>query len=480
MISALAELPRDLSADVCIIGAGAAGITLARQLAKNSIDVIVCEAGGLEMSDRSQDVYKARTHGEPYYPLDAARLRYFGGSTNHWGGWCRPLDECDFKQKIDNVPTSWPIGKSDLDPYHGTASEILELGAFQDDEALQTEHLKRVCVRSSPPVRFAKKYHGELAGSDNVRVILNANLVSARSRDERVTSVTVRDYDSNTCDISARFFVIACGGIENSRLLLWLRETGGLPFAQNARLIGRFWMEHPVAPLGDVVITDPGRFKFDEHALDFFAPTYGSMRNAGTLNCRLSLKTTNYGVAREVIADLLCVAPAFGEWAARRLGKGLACVARLKAAWEQEPVFHNAVTLGEERDRFGIPRSVLHWTRSALDHYTVTKTAKAFARYCVDQNIGRVRLDDWLLSSEKRFPDVAEMAGHHHMGGTRMAETASGGVVDPDCLMFGTRNLYVAGSSVFPSAGHADPTFSIVQLSLRLADHLARKLPHAS
>ncbi len=480
MIGVLAGTPQELNADVCIIGAGAAGITLARQLARRSIDVIVCEAGGLEMSDRSQRVYEAETVGDEYFPLDAARLRYFGGSTNHWGGWCRPLDACDFEGKVEGVPTSWPIGKQDLDPYHKETSDILELDPFDDDEPLATRDLKRVSFRFSPPVRFGEKYREELTRSEHIRVLLHANLVSAKSTDDRITSVSVRDYDGNIRDISARIFVIACGGIENSRLLLWLRETGSLPFAQNARLIGRFWMDHPVAPLGDVVITAPDRFKFDQHALDFFAPTVGFMRDAETLNCRLYLKTTEYGGAKEVIADLLCVAPAFGEWAMRQFDKRLACVAKLKAAWEQEPAFYNAVTLGDTLDRFGMPRTQLHWSRSELDRHTVSETAKAFAKFCVDQDIGRARLDEWVLEPDKGFPEIMEMAGRHHMGGTRMAASASAGVVDRDCKIFGTQNFYVAGSSVFPSAGHANPTFSIVQLSLRLAEHLTARLPHAS
>lgn len=480
MIGELAGSPQELSADVCVIGAGAAGITLARQLARHSIDVIVCEAGGLEMSEDSQRVYEAETVGDEYFPLDTARLRYFGGSTNHWGGWCRPLDAYDFETKVDGVPTAWPIGKDELDPYHKQASRILELKPFDQDEALKTDQLKRVSFRFSPPVRFGEKFHKELAGSEHVRVLLHANLMGARSTDGRIASVSVRDYEGNIRDISARFFVLACGGIENSRLLLWLRETGGLPFAQNSRLIGRFWMDHPVAPLGDVVITDPDSFKFNQHALDFFCPTSKFIRDNSTLNCRLYLKTTEYGGAKEVIADLLCVAPAFGEWAMRQLDKRLACVAQLKAAWEQEPTFYNAVTLGDARDKFGIPRTRLFWSRSELDRHTVSETAKAFAQYCVDQNIGRVRLDEWLLDSERGFPSIMEMAGRHHMGGTRMAASAKAGVVDTDCRIFGTKNFYVAGSSVFPSGGHANPTFSIVQLSLRLAEHLTARLPHAS
>jgi choline dehydrogenase-like flavoprotein len=480
MIGTLAEMPRELSADVCIIGAGAAGITLARQLARRLIDVVLCEAGGLEMSDHSQSVYEGEVDGEDYFALDEARLRYFGGTTNQWHGWCRHLDAADFDNKVSGSPTSWPIAKTDLDPYFQEAREVLGAAAVRPDETLGRSGLKRIDLGLSSPVGFADRHHAELDGSARARVILNANLVSARARDHVIEAIRVRDYDDNERDIRARFFVIACGGIENSRLLLWMSETGDLPFAQGSRLIGRYWMEHPHAPVGSVVIGDKNRFRFDENGLDFFSPTPEFMRENGTLNARLSLGAADHDGAGEVIADLLCAAPAYGKWIMHQFGQRLACVAQLKAAWEQEPVFHNAVSLGDERDRFGIPRCRLHWTRSRLDHRTIAQAAVAFAGHLAEQNIGRVKLDDWLLDPDAGFAETDEMAGFHHMGGTRMAASATAGVVDADCRIFGTKNFYVAGSSVFPSGGHANPTFPIVQLSLRLADHLARHLPHAS
>ena len=245
MLVNLAETPEDQSADVCIIGAGAAGISLATRLAARSIDVILCEAGGVEASADSQSVYRAETEGDDYYDLETARLRFFGGTTNHWSGWCRQMDAADFENKVEGVPTAWPISKADLDPYSEETSKILEIAPFKSDETFGTSGLKRIDLNFSPPVRFGEKYQAELESSAHVRVIFNANLVGTRVRDKRIEAVTVRDYENNQRDIRARFFVIACGGIENSRLLLWLNETGGLPFAPAARLIGRYWMEHP-------------------------------------------------------------------------------------------------------------------------------------------------------------------------------------------------------------------------------------------
>lgn len=126
-------------------------------------------------------------------------------------------------------------------------------------------------------------------------------------------------------------------------------------------------------------------------------------------------------------------------------------------------------------DRFGIPKTRLDYRLSELDRSTITKGALKVAQIFAEQDFGRIRMEDWILDEEQVMPDFGELAGHHHMGGTRMASTPKEGVVDSNCLVFGTQNLFIAGSSVFPSGGHANPTFSIVQLSLRLADHLRQK-----
>lgn len=476
MIQNLSETGQNLSADVCVIGAGAAGITLAQKLASRSIRVILCEAGGMDYSDESQSVYAGEVEGDPYYDIETARLRYFGGATNHWTGWCRPLDAHDFDAKAGIADTAWPIGRGALDPYLGEARDILEVEAASDGPAFAASGLKRIGMMFSPPVRFAEKYRETLEKSENVQVVLNANLIGTKAQNGHVTHARIADYDGNERSVAAKFFIVACGGIENSRQLLWLHESGQLPLGENAGVAGGYWAEHPHAPVGDVVILKDDAFRFRDFALDFFAPTPEFMEARRALNCQLYVKSTHYGGAKEVIADLLCAAPELGRWAMEKLGKTLACVAELNAAWEQEPVAGNRISLGTEKDRFGAPRPILHWTRNAQDYRTVRETAMAFAKYCADADIARVRLPEWLLSDEGVFPEIGYIGGYHHMGGTRMAEAPAKGVVDSDCRIFGYDNIYVAGSSVFPSVGHANPTFTIIQLTLRLADHLRGRL----
>ena len=150
----------------------------------------------------------------------------------------------------------------------------------------------------------------------------------------------------------------------------------------------------------------------------------------------------------------------------------------LRAAWEQAPNPASRVTLGADRDRFGKRRPVLDWRVGDLDRRTIRETAVEFGRFLVKSDFGRLRLADWVVNPDLPMPGLGEgeeTAGNHHMGTTRMAATAERGVVDSNCKIFGLDNLYIGGSSVFPTGGHANPTFTIVQVALRLADHLATK-----
>src|SRR5690606_27266175 len=181
------------------------------------------------------------------------------------------------------------------------------------------------------------------------------------------------------------------------------------------------------------------------------------------------------GTTRKLITELACVAPELGEKVFRRFGKHLVCGLQLRASWEQPPRPYNRVVLGDRVDAFGIPRADLHWFLEDFDRRTPRVTAGLLAAEFAARGIGRLRLERWLDGLED-FPDDDETGGNHHMGGTRMSRDPRSSVVDTDCRVHGMANLYVGGSSVFPSAGFANPTLTIVQLALRLADHLARGL----
>jgi hypothetical protein len=286
----------------------------------------------------------------------------------------------------------------------------------------------------------------------------------------------VQDYQGHSAEIKAGAFILACGGIENSRLLQWSNvQSNGALLKGRAELAGHYWLDHPVFYLGAAIL--PTDFMADSPIKAirddwyYFAPTPEFMSERGILNCGLRVFPSKHGEIRELLEDVACIAPTWANWAYEQVRNNSFCAWHLKAAWEQEPRFENYVALGAAKDKLGIPKPELHWRKSALDLKTVRESAEAFGTYLAEQDLGRVRLDPWVLG-EADYPTEGELTGPHLMGGTRMGDDPASNIVDRDCRLFEVANLYVAGSSVFPSAGHANPTLTIVQLALRLSDHL--------
>ena len=215
------ELATLEAVDYCIIGAGPAGITCARVLASRNRKVLLLEGGDHEWSEESQSLYGGETIGDTYYDLQDARLRYFGGTSNHWAGWCRPLDAHDFEGKGQAGIGRWPIRRMDLDKYFPPAAEILEIERPAPDIPLPGGMLHRISASFSPPVRFGEKYENEIVGSDSIILCVNCNVTRMTGAAGAVSSITVQDYGGARIEVKARNFIRSCGGIENSRLLLW-------------------------------------------------------------------------------------------------------------------------------------------------------------------------------------------------------------------------------------------------------------------
>ena len=459
----------DMVFDYCIVGTGPAGMTLALNLDRENIKVLVLEAGGEQWSKESQSVYDGKVIGDPYFDLDVTRLRYFGGTSGHWQGVCRTLDEIDFQKKEAFPDAHWPINKSELDFYFQRAADTLEIPGIPDDVVVSAEEgVKQVFFVQSPPVKFGQKYKEELINSKSIFLCLNANVTCVNTNGSQVTNIDVQNYDGVKIKVHARNYVIATGGIENSRLLLWSNQKSNGQLVKKESPLGAYWMEHPHFEIGSAILDLDSSKKF--YSLD---PE--KQKNLGLLNCGLRLQPENYSGTRKMIADLACTAPKLAVWSANKLGKNLFCGASLRAAWEQEPIKENCIKLSAtEVDQFGVPRTELHWQKTKKDIRTVRDTAVQLGKYLIASKNGRIKLHDWVINDGK-FPDYDWLGGFHHMGGTRMAADSVHGVVDKNCKVFGQKNLYVTGSSVFPSGGHANPTLSIVQLSTRLADHLLQK-----
>ena len=521
-----------LEAELVIIGAGAAGITLALEFVGTAHKVLLVESGNLEGDTATQALDQGDVIGMAYEPLESARARYFGGTTNMWTGWCKPLDAADMAARPALGTAGWPIGREELEPFYRRAQPLVDAGPYQYNldywsktagpvDDLTTAALILTFWQKSPPVRFGERYAEMLRTAPNVTVLLNANLTSIAIPPDGavVDSVELRSLAGKSATARGRRFVLACGGLENPRLLLAAVPSRPQGLGNDYHLVGRFFMEHPHWHVGTIYPTDPYYLmdKYCRHVTDgrmqFAAWSFSltEQERLGVLNCGVTL-----GVARSQENGVSAAAKTWHDLHRGRLPEDLAnrTLAILEdisgiseSIWRKfwlhrqvnrppselylnvvlnaKPNPDSRVTLGPDRDALGMPRLQLNWQLSADDERSMALLAQRVAGEITRLDYGRVRLYAALQDPTGGWARAGNLAGHgiatdapemkiswHHIGTTRMAASPSDGVVDDNCRVHSTANLYVAGSSVFPTAGNANPTLTIVALALRLGDHL--------
>ena len=498
MIIDLSEVEHDPFAnehfDVCIIGGGVVGISVALNLSRTK-RVLLLEAGGYNNSVESMAVYEGENVGQEYFDLRASRLRYFGGSSNHWGGDCHPLDAHDFARKSYLSHSGWPIRKSDLDPYLERAESILDLnnepwdppGGVFADAINRSEYVRSILYKYSPPTRFGDKYGDEIESRQNITCALNANVVALNLADahDRLSDVTISDYDGNRYTARANRFVLATGGIENARLLLNSNHQAPHGLGNDHGLVGRFFTDHMYTKVADIVLEDHvkqyveaypfgdsfrGRLKDTICSWNWLHGAVESARGKD-MDCLSETRETRHFFAPTL---KLLKSERILNWSLRMRvrtpGHSEPTDGKLFIGSEQSLNPSSTVSLSDEKDRFGLRRTRLNWQLCDVDLRTLQIATIRFGEAMAEQSIGRVRIVDWL---HDKVPDYVGTGGHHHMCTTRMAVSPDKGVVDRNMKVFGLQNLFVAGSSSFGTGGHANPTLTIVQMSLRLADHLS-------
>lgn len=475
----IAPIQNDLDFDICIAGAGAAGITLGLAFAKSRLRVAIFEGGGFEPpGDAERDLYAASV-GPKSYPLELSRLRYFGGTTNHWGGWCRPLDEIDFVQR-DYIPLSgWPISRKELMPYYKRAQKICQIES--DDYNADTVLLNQKdallpfpkdsgfinkLFRFSPPTRFGTQYRTDLQTADNVSVFLHANVTNIRSKNGAVRGFDVATLDGQTVNAKAKHYILALGGIETPRLML--NSVNELPngIGNHADFVGRCFMDH----FG----FRPG-FVLTQADLQYFritAPS-GSLMPIISMSDDALRKNRMRNFCIQIVPEAMDASypaealtnPGFSVFDDRK-----------DMPWRYSPQFINEPTpnpdsrvrLSEERDALGLRRVHLDWRFNQADLDNIGLIVKRLTRFLGQSGWGRVQHTRFI--NEETINNLS--SGMHHMGTTRMSDTPAHGVVDQHCQVHAMHNLHIVGSSVFPTVGFSNPTLTIVALAERLADRL--------
>ena len=500
------ELPdhTHIEGDICIVGCGPAGLSIAMEWDGTPHKVILLEGGGFEYEDKMQDLYAGQITGQHYYPLRSTRLHYFGGTSNHWAGFCSTFDPIDF-EKRDWVPNSgWPITRADLDPFYARAQKVLDLGPYQydvqywqkDDPALQSLLPSNSVVwdkvwQFSPPTRFATKYGHAVRQSRNIHLYTYANLTQITANDSatRIETITVRNLAGKTHTVKARRFILACNTIQNARILLSACPQAPRGLGNDHDRVGRHFMEHLEIQSAWLYLPRPDPMKL-----------YTFTSGVSKMRCELAI-TPAAQKQHRILNGTCSFFPA-------ELAKGMRSQIevwnsddpkknedQMKAMWqshekkaapagynayqlktriEQSPNPDSRITLMAERDQLGMPRAQLNWALTPLEKYSIRTFYQLIARQVGQQGVARIKLMDYLQDpNDPSWPGFTS-GGWHHMGTTRMSDNPQTGVVDANCKVHGVSNLYIAGASCFVTAAAPNPTLTLVALSLRLSDHLKK------
>jgi choline dehydrogenase-like flavoprotein len=497
MIETLDTVPdgATLHADVIIVGAGPAGIAMAQSLRGHGLDIILLEAGGVEIEAALQDANRAEVAGLRHLGHVEGRARALGGAAKLWAGQCLPLDPIDFEAREWVPHSGWPINLADLQPFYRSAEAFFRVendaydGSVYLRFGLSAPRFDRTVLRSmftvyTPDVDTGRAIAAEFRKARDLRVLLYAPVVQIETNAaaNQVIGTRLRKRSGGEVTAQARAVALCGGGIENARLLLASNEIAPKGLGNDQDLVGRFFQEHPngctaVLEGGDPVQLQDhfrlfyrrGRRYFPKFALSEsvqrqervlnatahlvfgYPPEPGTdaLREIAQALRRGRLPEKPFRQATRLAGDL----PRVGGAVARRFLQGRSPMGRplsvrLQCHLEQAPDPESRITLSTERDALGMPRARVQWRLTELERRTAeVMTARAseeFARL----GLGNLRPEPWLGEPEwsTHLNDC-----YHHSGTTRMAETPRAGVVDTNGAVFGVNGLYVCGSSVFPT-----------------------------
>jgi choline dehydrogenase-like flavoprotein len=539
-----------LEADLCIVGGGPAGLTLASTFIGSGISVILVETGGEKQDKQTDALSGGASKSDKYAPLTMYRRRMLGGASVIWGGRCVPYDAIDFEARDYAPNTGWPYPKSVLDPYYDQATEISDAGAPEYDADVAVPNapefikgfksdivLTRNFERFSLPTNFWRKLGPALSAAGNIKIVTQATCTrlvvgAALGQIERAELST---FAGTKFFVKARRFVVAGGGIETYRLLAASNDVYRNGVGNENDVLGRYFMSHIEGNVAELRLSDPKRpvyWKFDMaeggiycrrrlsiaqdeqrrhqllntilrlHHPNAVNPLHGNAvlsmmflaksfilaeyRRKITMVERSAVDALPKGMAfwGKHFSNIVLGAPGLAfflaDWIARRniatrkipyvVLPSKQGVFPLDFNSEQIPNPESRILSSSEQDRFGVPFAVVDWKMTETDVRSVASTFRLIKSELESSGIGTVDFGAGKL--EDRIASDAVPIGGHHIGLTRMHTDAKFGVVDENLRVHGVDNLYIASGSVLPTSSHANPTLTILALTLKLADHL--------
>ena len=497
-------------ADVCIVGAGAAGITLAVEFARKGKQVILLEGGGSIREDASQALYDSEIVGLPHRGIHTGRIRVKGGTTVRWGGQILELNDLDFTARPGVPESGWPFPKTELTPYYERALQLEGLaGVERNDEAVWHDHnlpftqfpnLEAYLSRWCPEPNFARLHNKTLTNHPKIHLWLHSSAVELIVEGESAAGLRCRTLTGIEAIFRARRYIFALGGIESSRFFLQPR-TGGLPWNRSG-LLGQHFQDHIDCNAAQVIPHD--LVGFHETFDPIFSRNFKYLpklrlppalqSQLGTLSVGSTMGFEDTGKARmqakHTIRNLM--RGRFSEVTGANLSHTAKHVPMLfSQAWryyvqrrayapptvriflrihcEQEPTSRSSITLTDQRDPLGLLRIRFDWQISERELETIRQYVLVAQRSLA--GVANIIPDEDLMSGSPNFLARCDDS-NHHMGGMRMSTSDSTGVVDPNLRLYGLSNTYICSSAVFPCSGFSNPTHTVLALAIRLSDHL--------
>lgn len=451
-----------------IIGSGPAGISLALKLENKGFNSLIIEAGDLEGSNNDYNLLNGKKFGDTYTDLEHTRLRQFGGTSAIWGGNCSIFNKSDIKK--------WGIDYKEYLNFINEAKKILNVSDnFYINDI--DKNLNVFNVKWSN-VKFAEKYFKHIKNSKKIHIVFNTVFKSLNGKKGKVDSIVCSN-DKLNKNLKAEKFIICCGGMENSRLLLFSQKKNPDLFKFDLP-IGQFYNDHPKKNIGKGIINKDklnnlfGNMNLNDHPfIDCenlnFSLQSNYLKSSNFLNSGLILRLKREKPNVKFIQQLSCIAPNYFKKIYSDIQNQKIYEFNLSIIQEQELNRNNKIQIDPIiSDKYGIPKIILNWTLSENFKLSKNKILENFSSFLIDNDLGRVALN----SDYEENKDLT--VGFHQLGGTRMGNDKNDSVVDRNLLVHGFENLYISGSSTFRTGGIAFPTLTIVALSCRLGDSITK------
>ena len=509
---------KNINSDICVIGSGPSSFSFIKKFLNLNYSISILESGNfffdqkVNLLNQGQlDMFGNFPHEE--YMLKSARVRMVGGTSNVWAGWSGPLLKEDFENKYWIPKSGWQINYDNLKNYYFEAQKILSLSKFIYDEKLFDYYPKKVTIDklenfdhsfwqfSNPPLNFKKKFEQEIKELKNINLYFNCTATNfSKGIDEKIENLGAYNSKKDKILFKAKYFIIACGGIENAAILLNSKQN--IRQLDNNNNIGNYFFEHPhitlargttnnlnflktykrqkLQQLNNIESLVGFSLKKTDRVKNHISNCINVISNHNLLDVESAVIARHIMALRGKIVNTSKFISIFLKNIPELIktlnfltkntfvkNKNFYIISRL----EQQPLHDNKVYLSKSKNKYGNFLPQINWRLSDLDYKTLKINYEKISKNFKLENIGKINASNFIETIDKETKKDVFAVGHH-MGTTRMSENHSNGVVDKNLKVHNIKNLFVAGSSIFPTGGFINPTMTIIALSLRLGNHI--------